>query len=200
MFHKLTGKIKYKLLLSMMKPEMLSYRSIGGAIVKGTRVSNMTHLSNKSNLSIGENVFIGHFNYIDGFCEVRIGEGCQITNYVSILTHSSHNALRLYGPHYIEHQSSQMPGIEKGSVSIGEYTFVGAHSVIMPGTKIGKGCIISAYTFISGNVADFSVVRGIPGKVVGDTRKLDKALLNEHPELSQFYWNKEVLDSLGQIK
>ena len=78
----------------MIKPEIIGLKKSGNKILSNVGVSNMSHLSNKENIYLGENVFIGHFNYIDGFRKVDIGDGCQITNYVSILTHSSHHAIR----------------------------------------------------------------------------------------------------------
>ena len=83
MFSRIINKLKYKFLLSKIKPEIIGYQDFNGTIISNTGSSNMTHISNKENVIIGDNVFIGHFNYIDGFKKVIIGQGCQITNYVS---------------------------------------------------------------------------------------------------------------------
>ena len=40
-------------------------------------------------------MFIGHFNFIEASAGVRIGRGSQITNYVSIVSHSTHRAVRV---------------------------------------------------------------------------------------------------------
>jgi carbonic anhydrase/acetyltransferase-like protein (isoleucine patch superfamily) len=129
------------------------------------------------------------FNFIDASNGITLSEGCQITNYVSVLTHSSHISIRLYGREY---KGNDMIGYVKGSVSIGKFTFIGPHSVIMPGTKIGKGCIVSAYSMVKGEFPDFSIISGNPAKIVGDTRKLDAEFLNQHPELNVHYlsWAK----------
>jgi acetyltransferase-like isoleucine patch superfamily enzyme len=57
----------------------------------------------------------------------------------------------------------------------------------MPGAKIGKGCIVSAYSMVKGDFPDFSIISGNPAKVIGDTREMDEPYLREHPELIQFY-------------
>jgi acetyltransferase-like isoleucine patch superfamily enzyme len=80
-----------------------------------------------------------------------------------------------------------MIGYVKGSVLIGKYSFVGPHSVIMPGTSIGKGSIISAFSYVKGTFPDFSIIAGNPAKVIGDTRNMDESFLQEHPELRNFY-------------
>ena len=81
-----------------------------------------------------------------------------------------------------------MKGLITGPVEIGEYTFVGSHVVIMPGTIIGKGCIVAAYSFLDGKYEDYSIVKGNPAKVIGDTREIDDWLLREFPELNEFYY------------
>jgi len=169
-------------------PEIIGgYTNPDGSIVTKTRVSNMSHLSNKKNITIQDNVFIGHFNYIDGHCSVKIGTGVQITNHISILTHSSHHAIRLLGKYYIE-QFYQSDVLIRGSVEIGAYTFVGAHATIMPGSVIGKGCIIGAYSYVDGSYPDYSIIKGQPAKVVGSTKDADRILLDKYPEVKQFYY------------
>lgn len=196
MFSKLLEKIRYKLLLSHIKPEMIAYKNSKNQLIKDSRISNLTHISHKENIVIGENVFIGHFNYLDGYNKLIIQKGCQITNYVSILTHSSHNAIRLLGSFY--NQASEeliKKAVKTGPVEIGEYTFIGAHSLIMPGTKIGKGCIVSAYSFIQGEFPDYSVIKGIPATIVGNTKTIDKSLQEIIKDTIPYYYETNTLNN-----
>lgn len=188
-FGRILRRINYEF-LKLIKPELIGYTRDYHRKLTGTKVSNMTHLSNPKNVHLGNHVFVGHFNYLDGFDKLTIGDGCIITNYCGILTHSSHHSIRLYGEHYDLYWGTKMKGLAYGPVEIGEYTFIGAHATIMPNTTIGKGCIISAYSFVQGKFDDYSIVRGSPGKVVGDTRKIDAALLEEFPEMKEFYFEK----------
>ncbi len=189
LFSRIKCRIKYEI-LRCFKPEIIGYsRDSQGNKLVDTRISNVTHISNWGNIKLGNNVFIGHFNYVDGFNRVTIGNGCQITNYVSILTHSSHNSIRLYGEDYTAHSQDKNSSAGLcGSVTIGEYSFIGPHTVIMPGTAIGKGCIVSAFSFVKGSFDDYSIIKGNPAAVIGNTRKIDEALLKEHPELREFYY------------
>jgi acetyltransferase-like isoleucine patch superfamily enzyme len=154
------------------------------------RMSNTTALQGEENLVLEEMVFIGHFNFIDATYGLEIGEGTQITNYVSILTHSSHNAVRLYGRDYIK--VAQKKAYNQGAVRIGKYAYIGPHSVIMPKTNIGKGSLVGAYSYVKGDYPDFAIITGNPGRVVGDTRKMDERLLIQYPELKTSYdaWAK----------
>ena len=186
---KIKERIYYEF-LSLVKPEMIGVKNGAGKnVLKDTRVSNFSRISNPSNVFLGDNVFIAHFTYIDGFHRsIKIGNGCQISNFTSILTHSTHHAIRLYGEALPLYWQTSMKGLITGPVEIGEYTFVGSHVVIMPGTIIGKGCIVAAYSFLDGKYEDYSIVKGNPAKVIGDTREIDDWLLREFPELNEFYY------------
>jgi acetyltransferase-like isoleucine patch superfamily enzyme len=159
-------------------------RLTDGKFLPRTRISNSTFIDHPQHFNIANNVFVGHHNFIEASNGLTIEEGCQITNFISITTHSSHKSIRLYGPDYA---GPEMIGYIKGEVLIGKYTFVGPHSTIMPNTKIGKGCLISAYSYVQGEFPDFSIIAGNPAKVVGDTREMDQKYLDEYPELMKSY-------------
>lgn len=171
------------------KPLMLTIKKHNGKKLENVRISNTTFINASQNLHLGNHIFIGHFNFIEASNGLNIEEGCQITNYVSITTHSSHISIRLYGDEYSNFE--ELKGYVKGPIHIGKYTYIGPHSLIMPNTKIGKGCIIAAYTYVKGDFPDFSIIAGNPAKIIGDTRKLDEPFLQEHPQLRKFY-NKWV--------
>jgi acetyltransferase-like isoleucine patch superfamily enzyme len=187
--NKIKKRIEYYF-LSKVKPEIIGgFENKDGQINKDVGISNLTHISNKNkNLNIGNNVFIGHFNYLDSFnAQITISDNVQITNYVSILTHSSHHDIRIPNIRISQKQTyDELMTI--GEVFIGENTYIGPHSVIMPKTTIGKGCIVSAFSFVKGEYPDFSIIRGIPGKVVGDTRQTDKEILEKYPDLNLNYY------------
>jgi len=161
------------------------YKSPGGKFLKNTRIGSTTFIDNGKNLILGDYVFIGHHNYLEASNGVNIGEGCQITNFISIITHSSHTAIRLYGKKFTSFSDHE--GYMKGSVRIGNYSFIGPHCVIMPGTIIGKGSIVAAYSYVKGIYPDFSIIKGNPAKVVGDTRKLDSSYLEKNEILKTYY-------------
>lgn len=186
MLKRLKAYFIYQLQKSL-KPQIIGgFKNQRSGNPDGVRISNTTHISYPAQLNLESHVFIGHFNYIDCQVETRIGEGTQVTNYVSILNHSSHHTIRMFGKSYAEKYSSFKENT--GSVDIGKYCFIGPHSVIMPETKIGKGCIVSAYSLVKGEFPDYSILKGNPAVIVGDTRKIDAELLERHPELREFYY------------
>ncbi len=160
-----------------------------GKAITNTSVSNSTFIDHPQNLTLGERVYIGHHNFLEASHGLTIEEGCQITTFVTITTHSSHQSIRLYGRSYA---GAEMIAYVKGPIRIGKYTFVGPHSTIVPNTTIGKGCLIAAYSYVQGDFPDFSILAGNPAKVIGDTRDKDQLFLQNHPELRAMYdaWAK----------
>lgn len=181
-----------RFLLNRTRPKMLYKTVVNGKVIADTRIGSSTTIEGEKNLVLEENVFIGQYNFIEASNGITIREGVQITNFISILSHSSHNSIRYYGKHYRKH-SSDLKGYIKGTVEIGRYTFVGPHTTIMPNTVIGKGSIVAAYSFVRGNFPDFSIIAGNPAKVVGDTRDNDSKFLADNPELTAYYneWTQE---------
>jgi acetyltransferase-like isoleucine patch superfamily enzyme len=58
----------------------------------------------------------------------------------------------------------------------------------MPGVTIGKGSLVSAYSFVAaGEYPPFSILAGNPAQVVGDTREMDSEWLEDHAELRELY-------------
>jgi acetyltransferase-like isoleucine patch superfamily enzyme len=168
------------------KPIMIQgYSDSKSGYLPEVKISNTTFIQDSSKLVLGDHVFIGHYNFIESSHGIEIGEGCQITNFISILTHSSHHSIRMYGQHTVG--KYPLKGYVSGSVSIGAFTFIGPHVTIMPGTKIGKGCIIAAYSLVKGEFPEFSIISGNPAMVIGDTRIRDKEFLRLNHELIPFY-------------
>lgn len=161
------------------------YRHPDGRWLARTRVSTHCRIEHPDKLDIGDHVFVGHFTVLDASGSLTIGEGCQITNYVSILTHSSHRAIRLMGRSFFGHPDPT--GYVRGTTRIGPYSFIGPHSVIAPGAQIGRGVLVQAYSYVSGEVPDFAIVGGQPARVVGDTRDGDRRWIEDDAQTRQRY-------------
>jgi len=162
-------------------------RTPSGVPLPLTRISPSTCIEHPENLVLSDDVFIGHFNFIEASHGVRIDAGVQITNYVSIVTHSSHRAQRLMGREYALRPQDDRPGFIAGSVHIGEHCYIGPHCVIEAGTQLGRGCIVASHSRVRGSFPDFAAIAGTPARVVGDTRATDAALLELHPQWRAAY-------------
>lgn len=150
----------------------------------GTRIGASTVIDHERSLVLADHVYIGPFNFIEASGGVTLGEGVQVTSHVSIVTHSSHRALRLLGRRYGDWSGSP-PGWIAGPVSIGPYSYIGPHSLIEANTRLGRGTLVCAGSIVRGEFPDFAVLDGRPAQIVGDTRRADAALIARHPEVRQ---------------
>ena len=155
-----------------------------GVDLPGTRISPSTVIEHEDRLHLADDVFIGHFNYIEASAGVRIGRGTQVTNFVSMVSHSTHRAVRV---------AAGLSGAEleavvmRAPIVIGERCFIGPHSTIEAGTTLGHGTLVAAHARVRGAFADFAVLAGSPARVVGDTREADERWLAAHPDLQSAY-------------
>jgi sugar O-acyltransferase (sialic acid O-acetyltransferase NeuD family) len=59
------------------------------------------------------------------------------------------------------------PGaVLSGNVNIGEGTHVGSGAIVIPNITIGKWCVIGAGSVITKDIPDYSLVVGVPGKII----------------------------------
>lgn len=158
------------------KPFMIYgfFNKADGKFYKKTRIGSTVKLVDKKTIDIKDGVWIGHYSLLDGIGGIKIGEGVNIASHSCIYTHSSQNAIRLLGEKFIDIPAAERIGYIIEGVEIGAYTFVGTSCVILPGTKIGKGCVVGAGSIVKGTYPDYSIIVGNPAKIVGDTRKTDE--------------------------
>lgn len=156
--------------------------SVGQALPH-TRIAPSTCIEHEDRLRLADHVYIGPFNFIEASGGVQVGEGVQITHHVSIVTHSSHRAQRLLGRRYADWAGPGVrPGWIAGAVEIGPYCFIGPHSVLEAGTRLGRGCIVRAGSVVRGSFGEHALIAGNPAQVVGDARDGDARALARHPE------------------
>ena len=173
---------------------MLFGERSGGALLAGTRISPSTCIEHEDRLVLEDDVFIGHFNFIEASAGVRIGRGSQITNCVSIVSHSTHRAVRVAAALSGNDSPAAAGAVVRQPIEIGQRCFIGPHSTIEAGTVLGHGTLVASHSRVRGRFPDFAVLAGSPATVVGDTREPDRAWLAAHPQLKARYeaWLRSV--------
>ncbi len=129
--------------------------------------------------------FIGTPRYIsaktlfDGtdYSLITIGDGVTISSNIRVLTHDW--ALDTVHVAFAEVDPKKRPLGRIQTIEIGDYSFVGTNSIIMPGCKIGKGVIVGAGSVARGEIPDFSIVIGNPAKIIGDSREYCKKIFKK---------------------
>ena len=107
--------------------------------------------------------------YIDGsdYSYICIGKHVTISRNATLLTHdfSIGKGLSSIGAGNVKNRHKFLKGI-----TIGDETFIGLNVIVLPGTVIGKYCIIGSGTVVKGYIPDYSICIGNPSCVVGDVR------------------------------
>lgn len=112
-------------------------------------------------IEIGDNSGIGKNAYITnigGGGEVKIGKNVMMAPDVVILT-KMHSYKRIDIPMLYQNTYSK-------KVIIEDDVWIGIRSIIMPGVKIGKGSIIGAGAVVTKDVPPYSIVGGVPAKII----------------------------------
>jgi carbonic anhydrase/acetyltransferase-like protein (isoleucine patch superfamily) len=135
----------------------------------------MTNKYNDSTWIIGEpkigvDCWIGAFTLIDGSGGLEIGDFCEISSGVHILTHSSVRKCLL--------GKAVAPKSDFQPTKLGRRVFVGTNAVIQMGSEIGDYSIVGAGAVVltGSKFPERSVIVGVPAKLVGHVDKEELAL------------------------
>ena len=109
-------------------------------------------------VKIGDRCLFGKGSGIVGHFEIVIGNDVWTGHHVYI-TDQNHDYRDVSKP--ISQQS--MP---ERSVIIGDGSWLGHGSVVLPGSRIGKHVVVGANSVVSGELPDYSVAVGSPARVV----------------------------------
>lgn len=121
---------------------------------------------------IGMPAFIDFSAHIDPSGGLTINEGAVVSINAIILTHdwsflSRYKARNITPP---RNKIQQFDNQAYKPVFIDKHSFIGAGAIVLPGSKIGKYCIIGSGAVVKGAIEDYSIIIGNPAKKIGDTR------------------------------
>ncbi|MCM1113990.1 MAG: acyltransferase [Clostridium sp.] len=111
-------------------------------------------------LEIGDNVGIAANAFISVRGDVKIGNSTIFGPGVKIFS-ENHIFADRDTPIYLQ-------GASRKGVEIGEDCWIGANAVILDGVKIGKGCVVAAGAVVNKDFDDYSVIGGVPAKVISN--------------------------------
>ncbi len=109
-------------------------------------------------IEIGDNFYLNSFSVLNGHGGLKIGNNVLIANHVSIVP-ANHVFSDVSMP--INEQ-----GLTKKGIVIEDDVWIAAGVSIMDGICIGKGAIIGAGSVVTKDVPPFSIVGGIPAKLI----------------------------------
>jgi len=194
MLRKLKEAIKIRLKKALTETNLISNTvNIGSnTYLSGSQITGEVSIADnckiyKSNIegkiNIGRYTSIWGPNInINGY--VKIGQFCSLARGVSIQEYN-HNFDRL-STYYIFKNLFFDETIDenstKGSINIGSDVWIGMHSCILSGVKIGNGAIIAANSVVNTNIPDYAIAAGCPATVL------------------KYRFSNEIIQLLNEIK
>lgn len=129
---------------------------------KGTVVKPFAVIQTQTGrISIGSNCAVSSFDHIStGTHDVIIGDNVRIAPSVTLLGGSRN------------YERRDIPIVDQGStntgLTIGDDVLIGANAVVLPGCHVGQGAVIGAGSVVNAEVAPYTIVAGVPARVVGE--------------------------------
>lgn len=176
----------------------LQFKNIGF----GTKIQKQILMTNKNRISLGKQVLlmrngrieiiteyagesftpvleIGNYSQIHQNCHITCANNIKIGNNVVIVSNVTiTDIIHPYEDIYLAINQSK---IKTYPVTIGDQSYIYNNSVILPGTTIGKHCIIGANSLVNSEIPDYSVAVGNPARVIKrynfDTKAWEKVTL-----------------------
>lgn len=133
------------------------YKLAGVKIGSGSRIHMWCNFFNPKGVGIGEDTIIGDHAFLDGRAKLIIGSHVDIASFV-LIYNSQHDV-----------SSEDFHAIEE-EVVIEDCVFIGPRAIILPGVKIGKGAVVGAGAVVTKDVAPFTIVGGVPAKMIGERK------------------------------
>ena len=109
-------------------------------------------------LSIGDDCFVGDDCLIDLAEGVELQAQVTLAERVLILTHTNVG--------YRDHPLQKHFPASAAPVIIEAGAFIGAHTVLLPGIRIGAGSFVAAGAVVTENVPPGTLVGGVPARVL----------------------------------
>jgi len=107
-----------------------------------------------SGVQIGLCTVINRDVLLDGRIELSIGNNVSISEGSAIFT--------------LEHDPDSPDFRRRGApVCIEDRVFVGAHAIILPGVILGEGAVVGAGAVVTRDVDPFTIVAGVPARLIG---------------------------------
>ena len=143
------------------------YLLCGAKIGKGTKIDMNTTVMDPNKMKLGNHCHINRDCLIDARGTLVINDNVSISHRV-VITTGSHD---YRSPHF---------DFVRTTIKIDEYVWVGINATIVGNVHVGKGAIICAGAVVTKDVPPYSVVAGVPAKVIGERpRNQDYTILKE---------------------
>lgn len=124
-------------------------------------------VSKNGELSLGENSYLSQEIIINCRSNIKIGKNVMIGYQSIIMDYDGHT---IYETDNISENNYLYGGATK-PIIIGDNVWIGSRAIILKGVKIGSGSIVGAYSCVTSDVPENSIVAGNPAKIIKENIK-----------------------------
>lgn len=125
-------------------------------------ISYAASFTSRPRLEIGDHSDIAHETRFVVGREIRIGRHVQVAGNVTFRDSGGHPT-----DAGLRRQGAAPDPDEVKPIVVHDHAWIGSGVLVMPGTEIGEGAIVSAQSVVSGKVAPYSIVAGNPARRIG---------------------------------
>jgi acetyltransferase-like isoleucine patch superfamily enzyme len=159
----------------------------GGNYMNNCEVGDYTYISGTEGGGI-----------ISGYQNVKIGKYCSISTKIEIITASSHHkefasTFPFYSMHnsFCYNKKKNLEVTDVRPVTIGNDVWIGAGVIMLGGINVGDGAIIGAGAVVTKDVDSYSIVAGVPAKIIG--QRFSDEVAKKMMELKWWNWPEEKI-------
>jgi UDP-3-O-[3-hydroxymyristoyl] glucosamine N-acyltransferase len=136
----------------------------------GNNFSTGHRVTIRENSVFGNNCRLGTVTDIQG--HVTFGNNCWLHSNVHIGQKSTIGSFVFIYPYVVLTNDPTPPSDVCIGATIGDFSQIAVGTVLLPGTTIGKHCLVGAQSLVGGNYEDYSLILGNPGKKIKDVREM----------------------------
>ena len=165
---KIKNFLKHRVLIPRFRKELkkASYQNsylnnirAGMVVGEGTKIDPRAYFIHGNLIEIGNNCDIGAYaTFMTQCSNIKIGNDVAIAPHASFIADNMDSSGR--------GKIIDLPNISSSGIIVENGCWVGIKAVILPGVRIGKGSVVAAGAVVTKDVPDYSIVAGVPAKVV----------------------------------
>jgi acetyltransferase-like isoleucine patch superfamily enzyme len=135
----------------------LARKVLGVTVGEGAAMYRWREIRDGKRIEIGPGAIVGLWATLDGRYGITIGRNANLSSEVMLWT-AQHDP-----------QSDNF-AVTGGPIVIGDYAWLSARAIILPGVTVGRGAVVAAGSVVTKDVPPMTIVGGIPAKPIGERR------------------------------
>jgi galactoside O-acetyltransferase len=163
--------------MAVVDPATLGLRAVGSEV----RIFSLTRITDPDRVALGSHVVLDDFTFLQGRESLTIGDHVHVAMFSSIagggvVTIGNFvgvaSGARLYSGTDVPDGSGLMGptippehrAVVRSHVTVRDFAFVGANSVILPGVTIGEGAVVGAQSLVLQDLEPWTIYVGSPAR------------------------------------